>query len=73
MIRLETVGADVVAGCAVGYSLKPFSPGWVKPVDVYGAGSFQYDSIFWTARAPLLILAFAVAVAVLVRQAQPTG
>jgi hypothetical protein len=58
---------------AVGYSLKPFSPGWVKPVDVYGAGSFQYDSIFWTARTPLLILAFAVAVAILVRQAQPTG
>jgi hypothetical protein len=57
----------------VGYSLKPFSSGWVKPVDVYGAGSFQYDSIFWTARAPLLILAFAVAVAILVRQAQPTG
>jgi hypothetical protein len=57
----------------VGYSLKPFSSGWVKPVDVYGAGSFQYDSIFWTARTPLLILAFAVAVAILVRQAQPTG
>ena len=27
----------------VGYSVKPFSPGWVKPVGVYGAGSFQYD------------------------------
>ena len=34
-----------VAGCAVGYSLNPFSPGWVKPVAAYGAGSFQYDSI----------------------------
>jgi hypothetical protein len=39
-----------VARCAVGYSLEPFSPGWVKPVDVYGAGPLQYDSIFWTAR-----------------------
>jgi hypothetical protein len=35
-----------VAGCAVGYSPKPFSPGWATPVDVYGAGSFQYDLIF---------------------------
>jgi hypothetical protein len=62
-----------VAGCAVGYSLKPFSPGWVTRVDVYGAGSFQYDSIFWKARTPLLIVAIAVGVAILVRQAQPTG
>jgi hypothetical protein len=41
--------ADVlvfVAGCAVGNPLKPFSPGWVTPVDVYGAGSFRDDSIF---------------------------
>jgi hypothetical protein len=59
-----------VAGCAVGYSLQPFSPGWVEVGDAYGAGSFHYYSIFWTARRPLLILAFAVAAAILVRQAR---
>lgn len=59
-----------VAGCAVGYSLQPFSPGWVVVHDAYGVGSFHYDSIFWTARRPLLILAFAVAAATLVRQAR---
>jgi len=59
-----------VAGCAVGYSLQPFSPGWVPVIDVYGAGSFEYASLFWTARRPLLILAFAVAAAIVVRQAR---
>jgi hypothetical protein len=57
-----------VAGCAVGYFLQPFSLGWVLSVDAYGTGSFGYDSLFGTARRPLLILGFATAAAILVRQ-----
>ena len=59
-----------VAGCAVGYFLQPFSLGWVPSVDAYGTGFFGYDSLFWTACRPLLILGFATAAAILVRQAR---
>jgi hypothetical protein len=58
----------VVAGCAVGYSLLPLSPGWVRRYDAYGTRSSEYDSLFWTFRKPLLILAFAMAAVIIGRQ-----
>jgi hypothetical protein len=63
----------VVAGCAIGYSLNPFIPGWTRPIDVYGTGSFEYASLFWTARGPLLILGFAIAAAIVLRRARYGG
>ncbi len=59
----------LVAGCAVGYSLQPFAAGWVEG-DVYGQCFSGYDSLLWTFRTPLLILAFAVAAVIMVRQAR---
>ena len=57
-----------VAGFAVGYFLQPFSLRWVLSADAFGIGSFAYDSLFWTARRPLLIVGFATTAAILVRQ-----
>jgi hypothetical protein len=59
-----------VAGCAVGYSLRPFYLAWVKSGDLYATGSFLYQSPFWTFRTPLLILGFALAAVIIVRQAR---
>lgn len=59
-----------VAGCAVGYSLQPFLLEWVHAHDFYAAGSFTYESLFFTARRPLMILGFAIAAAIVVRTAR---
>jgi hypothetical protein len=62
----------VVAGCAVAHTLRPFFLGWVNAGSVYGLTSFFYHSLYFTARRPLLIVAFATAAAILVRQARYT-
>jgi hypothetical protein len=59
-----------VAGCAVGYVLQPFSPGWVQSGDLYGNDFYEHGSIFWTFRTPLLIVGFAMAAVVLARLAR---
>jgi hypothetical protein len=62
-----------VAGCAVGFSVEPLFLGWRQGIDAYGIGSFEYNSLWWTARGPLLILALATALAILVRRARYGG